>query len=73
MIQRAELLARRTANVQREESAIVTAFTEANGAYVVLYRGATVSPVWSQNGVRYSVGAVVKVLVVGNIVKAIIP
>lgn len=73
MIQRAELLARRTANVQREESAIVTGFVEANGAYTLLYRGATVSPVWSQNGVRYAVGSVVKVLVVGNLVKAVIP
>lgn len=73
MIERAEEIARRTAKIQREGTAVVTAFNEATGAYTVLYRGASVAPVWSQNAIRYAVGAVVKVLVEVNLVKAIIP
>lgn len=73
MIDRASRWAARTALLQREDLATVTALTEASASYTLSYRGASVGPVWSQNGVRYAVGQVVRVLVVGNLVKAILP
>lgn len=73
MIDRAAELAKRTATFQREERATVSALEEATGAYTVNYRGALVGPVWSINGVRYEVGALVTVIVEGNLIKSISP
>ena len=58
---------------QRVEVAAIAAFDEGSGSYTVTYRGASVGPVWSQNGLRYGIGDVVSVVLEGSIVKFIVP
>jgi hypothetical protein len=63
----------KSAPIEREDKAVVVAFDQDSAAYTLTYRGTDVGPVWSLNAVRYEVGAVVKVVVVGNVVKSVIP
>jgi hypothetical protein len=66
---------RRTATVEslREEPATIVAFDPSDASYTIVYRGATLSRVWSRNGVRYADGDRVTVLTRRGIVLWIVP
>lgn len=57
----------------REDVATIAALDAATMAYTLVYRAATIAPVWSRHGVRYAVGSLVRVLVAHGRVEAIVP
>lgn len=57
----------------REEPAEITGFDEASRSYTVLWRGASVGPVWSANAIRHPIGAKVAALVKDGLVLRIVP
>ena len=57
----------------REERAEIVSFDEASRSYTVQWRGATLGPVWSANGIRHPAGAEVTVLVKDGLVLRVIP
>lgn len=52
---------------------VIVSFDRNTGSHTVTYRGATVGPVWSQNGVKHPVGATVKALVKNGTIEALLP
>lgn len=73
MLESASKRSAKSSKYQREDTAVVTAFSDASAAYTLSYRGTTIGPVWSRGSIKYAVGSTVTVLVVGNLVKAVIP
>lgn len=57
----------------RGEMATIVAFDPATASYTITYKGLSVGPVWSVNGVRHAVGKSVTALVQKNLVIGILP
>lgn len=73
LFQRAGKQVARTAEIEREGTAVVAAFDQASASYTLTYRGTNIGPVWSLNALRYPVGATVRVIVAGSLIKSVIP
>lgn len=72
MFDRAREQVRKTTRYLREDTATVVS-VDTTGGYTLTWRGATVGPVWSVNGVKYAAGVVVKVMIDGVKVIEIVP